>query len=280
VFKEQIMGLMEEFNSKGHGSSDYDKDLVFIMSDKEPVFIPWSWVIKSLPELKSPQQLKSEGFVFSSYDFLELSEFDQWYQKQFQKKLTSKLAKGVGILHFPDQKRIFETVNVVYETFQILKDHKVLINGKNLPIQLGEWYAKIIFGLHQVKSASQRGFDFKTEDGKVVEVKVHWQDLTSPKGVKLKKSLMELSNYTIVMYVAKNFTIRDILFLDSEFVLRKFDSKGHTLFLKDQDVLNYFFSRSNKHFDKVANMNALMRFASPQFAMKLDDKIEEKNNQN
>jgi hypothetical protein len=181
--------------------------------------------------------------------------------------------KSIGILHRPDQKAIFDTVEVVHKTYQILKEHKVLINGKNLPVQLGEWYAKIIFGLHQIKSSSQRGFDFKTSNGKLVEVKIDFHDTTSPKGVKIKKSLAELSDYLIVMYVAKNFTIRDILFLDSEFVLRKFDSKGHTIFLKDQDVQNYFFSRSDKHYDKVANKTALLRFAGPQLAMKLEDKL-------
>ena len=107
----------------------------------------------------------------------------------------------------------------------------------------------------------------------MVEVKVDFHDATSPKGVKIKKSLAELSDYVIIMYVAKNFTIRDVLFLDSEFVLRKFDTKGHTIFLKDQDVQNYFFSRSDKHYDKVVNKSALLRFASPQLAMKLEDKL-------
>jgi hypothetical protein len=181
--------------------------------------------------------------------------------------------KNLCILHLPDQKSIFDTVEVVHQTFQILKDHKVLMNGKNLPIQLGEWYSKIIFGLHQIKSSSQRGFDFKTEEGKVVEVKVHWHDSTSPKGVKIKKSLAELSDYCIIMYVAKNFTIRDILFLDSEFILRKFDTKGHTIFLKDQDVAGYFFSKSDKHFDKVVNKTALLKFASPTLAMRLEDRL-------
>ena len=36
-------------------------------------------------------------------------------------------------------------------------------------------------------------------DGKRAEVIVHWSDVSSPKGVKLKKSLIELSDYTIIM---------------------------------------------------------------------------------
>jgi hypothetical protein len=117
------------------------------------------------------------------------------------------------------------------------------------------------------------GASLRLENGKVVEVKVHWHDSTSPKGVKIKKSLAELSDYCIIMYVAKNFTIRDILFLDSEFILRKFDTKGHTIFLKDQDVASYFFSKSDKHFDKVVNKTALLKFASPTLALKLEDRL-------
>ena len=144
------------------------------------------------------------------------------------------------------------------------------MNGKNLPVQLGEWYAKSIFGLRQVKSTSQRGFDFYIGDERA-EVKVHWADHSSPKGVKVRKSMVQLSQYTIVMYVARNFMIREVCFLDSDFILRKFAGKGHTIFLKDSDVGQYFFSRSNKQSDKVVNQTALMKYASPTFAMNLTE---------
>jgi hypothetical protein len=273
VLKDKVFELSQKFSETTHGSSDYDKDTIYVRGNSDREYVPYSFLQKELPEVESINQLKAEGFVFSSYDFLEVNEFDQWYLTQFNKRLSSKVMKNIGILHLPDQKAIFDTVEVVHQTFQILKDHKVLMNGKNLPIQLGEWYSKIIFGLHQIKSSSQRGFDFRTENGSTVEVKVHWHDLTSPKGVKIKKSLAELSDYCIIMYVARNFTIRDILFLDSEFILRKFDTKGHTIFLKDQDVAGYFFSKSDKHFDKVVNKTALLKFASPTLAMKLEDRL-------
>ena len=76
------------------------------------------------------------------------------------------------------------------------------------------------------------------------------------------------------MYVAKNFMLRDILLLDSDFVIRKFAGKGHTIFLKDTDIQTYFFSRSNKHYDKIVNRAALMKFSSPGFAIKVDDRTE------
>lgn len=273
MLKNKVYELAQKFSESTHGSSDYDRDAVYVRGSHDKEYVPYTFLQKELPQITSINQLKAEGFVYSSYDFLEINEFDQWYQSQFNKRLSSKVMKNIGILHLPDQKSIFDTVEVVHQTFQILKDHKVLMNGKNLPIQLGEWYSKIIFGLHQIKSSSQRGFDFKTEEGRIVEVKVHWHDSTSPKGVKIKKSLAELSDFCIIMYVAKNFTIRDILFLDSEFILRKFDTKGHTIFLKDQDVAGYFFSKSDKHFDKVVNKNALLRFASPNLAIKLEDRL-------
>ena len=273
MLKEKVYELAQKFSGSTHGSSDYDKDSIFVRGSTDKEYVPYSYLQKELPQIDGIYKLKSEGFVFSSYDFLEINDFDHWYQNQFNKRLSSKVMKNLGILHLPDQKSIFDTVEVVHQTFQILKDHKVLMNGKNLPIQLGEWYSKIIFGLHQIKSSSQRGFDFKTEEGKVVEVKVHWHDSTSPKGVKIKKSLAELSDYCIIMYVAKNFTIRDIIFLDSEFILRKFDNKGHTIFLKDQDVAGYFFSKSDKHFDKVVNKTALLKFATPTLAMRLEDRL-------
>lgn len=273
MLKDKVYEVAQKFSGSTHGSSDYDKDSVFVRGSSDREYVPLSFLMKELPEVSGIGILKANGFVFSSYDFLEINDFDQWYQNQFNKRLSSKVMKNLGILHLPDQKAIFDTVEVVHQTFQILKDHKVLMNGKNLPIQLGEWYAKIIFGLHQIKSSSQRGFDFKTEADKTVEVKVHWHDATSPKGVKIKKSLAELSDYCIIMYISKNFTIRDILFLDSEFILRKFDTKGHTIFLKDQDVAGYFFSKSDKHFDKVINKTALMKFANPTLAMKLEDRL-------
>ena len=49
-----------------------------------------------------------------------------------------------------------------YEEFR----KRILKNRKKLPVQLGEWLTKSIFGLRQEKTSSQRGFDFlKMESG-------------------------------------------------------------------------------------------------------------------
>ncbi|MBT4791565.1 MAG: hypothetical protein HON90_08335 [Halobacteriovoraceae bacterium] len=261
-----------EFTLQPQGSSDYWKDTIFIRGENDNTYLPLSFLQKK--ESQDVIKLQTQGYVLSSLTYLDLKAFDEWYKKVFNRKLTLKERKTIDIVHFPDSKKIFEAVEIVDQVYQILKDHKVLVNGKNLPVQLGEWYAKTILGLHQKKSSSQRGFDFYTHDEKKVEIKIHWHDTTSIKGVKLKRSLVELSDYTVVMYVAKNFMIRDILLLDSDFVIRKFAGKGHTIFLKDSDIRGYFFSRSNKHYDKIINKTALMQFSSADLALKIDERIE------
>ncbi len=271
--KNFINEAANKFSSESHGSSDFWKDEIYVRGESDEVFIPLSALSKQNEKIKTVENLQAEGYVYSSLDFLNLKEFDQWYEKCFNKKIDSKIHKSIGIVHLPDTEDIFKAVEIVNQVYQIMKDHKVLVNGKNLPIQLGEWYAKTILGLRQIKSSSQRGFDFYSNEGKKVEVKIHWQNTTSPKGVKLKKSLVDMSDYTIIMYVAKNFMVREILLLDSDFVIRKFGGKGHTIFLKDSDVGGYFFSRSDKHYEKIANKKALMQFSSPKLAMKIDEKI-------
>lgn len=272
--KDIVYEKAREFSSGPHGNTDYDKDEVFVMGEKDTEYVPLSYLVKKEEKVSDDNTLMSEGFIYSSCDFLDLQGFKDWYQKQFSKKLKAKESKDIGILHFPDQKEIFDAVELVDKCYTSLRENHIIVNGKNFPIQLGEWYAKVIFGLKQVKSTSQRGFDFVIEGDKKVEVKVHWNDKSSPKGVKLKKSLVQLSDYTIIMYVGRNLMIRDILFLDSDFVLRKFGGKGHTIFLKDTEISNYFFSKSGKQLEKVVNKGAMMRFSNPNLAMKLTEYLE------
>ncbi|MBP9673627.1 MAG: hypothetical protein KBD63_00900 [Bacteriovoracaceae bacterium] len=272
--KEKIFQLAEEFTKTPHGSSDYYKDEVFVMGEKES-FLPVNYIFKNIPEIKNHEDLLAQGFVFSSYNFVDESSFPKWYEEQFGKKLTSKLSQKIAVLYFPQHAEILSMVKIADEFYEALRKHHIILNGKNFPVQLGEWYAKTIFGLQQVKSISQRGFDFTLDakESKKIEVKIHWSDTISPKGVKLKKSLLELSDACILVYVNQNFLIRDICFLDSEFVLRKFDDKGHTIFLKDADLAPYFFTKSGKHFDKIKNKSALLKFATSQFLAKLEGRL-------
>ena len=268
---EGIFKQIKEFCQSDHGSSNYGKDSIYVKGE-EGKYAPFSFLQKRISSLTGPDEFLKEGFIFSSFDVIEDSRFADWYKGQFIKKLPTSLHKKIFLLSVPDHQTIFKTIGVVCRCYQTLREHQILINNKNLPIQIGEWYAKSILGLKQVRSSSQRGFDFFVKD-KHVEVKVHWNDRSSPKGVKVRKSLVKLSDFVVIMYVAKDFTIRDICFLDSAFVERKFETKGHTVFLKDQDVSQYFFSNSSRHFDKVANKTSLMKFAAPMFAMKLDGRI-------
>ncbi|MBF0206147.1 MAG: hypothetical protein HQK53_04595 [Oligoflexia bacterium] len=273
---DSINGFVKEFCQGSHGSSSYDQDQFFVMGEVSEEFAPLNYLKKKLNttgiNINGPRDLLLLGFTFYSLDFLENNNFKVWFEKQFAKKLNAKIIKNIFILHKPDHTDIFNALESINKNFEILKFEHILINGKSMPTQLGEWYAKCIFGLKQMKSTSQRGFDFELDD-KRVEVKVHWGDKSSPKGVKVRKSLIELSDSCIIIYQTNNFMIRELCFLDSEFILRKFSGKGHTIFLKDSDLSSYFFSKSSKQFEKVVNKNALMSFASPNLALKLEGRL-------
>lgn len=263
-----IFEKVEEFCKDRHGSSNYHTDDIYVMGKNSSEFAPWKFLCKKIEGLEDVKQLLQVGFAYDPYDVYNLTQFQEWYEKQFGSKLPREVLKKTCIIHMPNNKAIFDMLERVNKAYEVLREQMIILNGKNLPTQLGEWYAKCIFGLRQNKSTSQRGFDFYLGE-KRVEVNVHWSDYSSPKGVKVKKSLIDLSDYCVVMYLATNFTIREICFLDSEYVSRKFSTKGHTIFLKDSDLQPYFFSKSDKHLDKVVNPLALLKFASPMFAMKL-----------
>ncbi|MGZ3787515.1 MAG: hypothetical protein ACXVLQ_03280 [Bacteriovorax sp.] len=270
---EKLNEEVKLFSSSTHGSSDYDKDEYFVMSESRTDYAPLKYIQKRVPDFKDINSLLKIGFVYDSLELSNNENFQQWYEKQFSKKLLRRDARKISIVYVPNNKLILDQIGLVHKSYEVLSHEQILLNGKNLPTQLGEWYAKCIFGLKQIKSTSQRGFDFVMGDGKRVEVQVEWSDVSSPKGVKIKKTLVDLSDYCIVVYVAKNFMIREVCFLDSEYVSRKFSNKGHTIFLKDTDVSAYFFSKSSKHFDKIINPITFLKYASPNLAMKLSEKL-------
>ncbi len=266
---KDIFHLIEEFCQTTHGSTDYGKDLTYVVGENNSQFAPLTYILKKFPQIQGIPDLNRMGFCYNSCDFVDSSPFPDWYEKQFSKKLPIPIQKKSTFLYYPNNDAIIDALSLIGKKYEVLKDQNILINSKNMPIQFGEWISKGIFGLRQEKSTSQRGFDFFKED-KRVEVKVHWTDLSSPKGVKIKRSLVELCDWCIIVYLAQNFCIRDICYLDSDFVLRKFNEKGHTIFLKDADVSNYFFSKSNKHYDKVVNMDLLKMYSTPNFMKKIE----------
>jgi hypothetical protein len=270
--KNQIFAIAKEFTATSHGSSSYDEDHVFVRGSELGIYVPLTFLTKKIPTMQEVSQLQALNFIYSSCDFLDGEDFYDWYKNQFGKKLTSKQLKTIGVLHQADAEKIMETIQEVSRCYSLLKKHFVINNGKNMPVQLAEWYAKVIFGLRQVKSTSQRGFDFYNSENKHVEVMVDWNDRSSPKGAKLKKSLVELSDFTIIMYINTSFLIRDLVYLDSSFIMRKYDQKGHTLFLKDTQLADYFFSVSDKHYNKITSMNALLEFSTPALKTKITAK--------
>lgn len=268
--KEKIFALAKEFSASSHGSSAYDADQIFVMGADSLSYVPLSFITRKYPEITEMSHLQSKDFVYSSSDFLDSENFQNWYKNQFGKKLSAKQGHHIGILHLPNESLIKSTVNQISDCFSLLRQQYIINNGKNMPVQLAEWYAKMIFGLKQVKSSSQRGFDFFNLEQKRVEVMVDWNDRSSPKGAKLKKSLVELSDYCIVVYINSSFLIRDLVYLDSNYILRKYSDKGHTIFLKDSSIADYFFSASIKHHNKIISKSALINFASLQLKAKLD----------
>ena len=134
--KELIDGLAEEFSSQSHGSSDYWKETQFIRGENDTKFLPLNYALKKSDQIKNIAELQSSGYVISSLDFLGLESFSDWFQNVFNRKLYQKDKKSILIIHHPDQKKIFEAIEIVDQVFKILQDHKVLINGKNIPVQI------------------------------------------------------------------------------------------------------------------------------------------------
>lgn len=270
---ERSFDEIKAFSQEAHGSSDYNLEEFFVKGRHDDEFAPMKYLCKKVEDLSGPKDFLSIGFILNSFDLMRWPRFQEWFERQFARKLTKRIAKNIYIISEPKNKEIFDAIESIHQNYEVLKKNKILINNKNLPVQIGEWYAKFIFGLKQVKSASQRGFDLYLDD-KRIEIKIHWSDQSSPKGVKIRKSLVQLSEFCVIIYLMKNFMIREICFLDSSFISRKFSTKGHTFFLKDSDLFSYFFSRSHKYLEKVVNSTALLKFSSPTFALKLAEKFQ------
>jgi len=267
---ELVLKEIEEFSSTTHGSSDYDTETCFVVSKNRKDMAPLRYLKKKFPEIEGAEILLRLGMCIEVFDFVEDQNFVNWYEKQFGKKLLKPHAKKVQLLVIYEDQAVLTDLGKIHDGYETLRHHLIMMNGKNMPTQFGEWLAKGVFGLAQKKSTSQRGFDFVLGD-KRVEIKVHHGSQSSPKGVKLKKSLIELSDFCIVIYLTDDFKIRELCFLDSEYVSRKFSGKGHTIFLKDSDVGQYIFSRSNKHYDKVLNGHLLLKYSTAQMAVKLSE---------
>ncbi len=264
---QKITNFIKKYNLKKHGSSGHSKHWYYVVGEEDN-FAPLEVFLKN--EDLCLNDIINQGYAHSAIEVFPNNKFDKWYRYQYSKEITPALRKKIALYYIPNQVEIFNAVEKISECYQVFRDHNVLINRKKLPVQLGEWYAKVIFGLEQNKSTSQRGFDFYL-DKKRIEVQVSWGDKSNIKGIKFRKSLVEMSEYCILVFLSNNLMVRDICFLDSEFVLRKYGTKGHFIFLKESEIKQYNFSQSNKQQDKVKNIPAMLRFAGPVFAMRASE---------
>jgi hypothetical protein len=148
-----IQKLNEEikiFSSSTHGSSDYDRDDYFVMDESRKDFAPLKYLQKKIEGLGEVGHLLKVGYVYDSLDLSHNENFPSWYEKQFSKKLPRRDQKRICIIYVPNNKLILDQIEVVHRSYEILGNEQILLNGKNLPTQLGEWYAKCIFGLNEV----------------------------------------------------------------------------------------------------------------------------------
>lgn len=265
---EKVGLLVKEFSKQSQGSAALARECFFVKGVDPGEYAPLKFLTKE--GLGGVDKMLGAGMVCNSLGLFRDDHFSRWFERLFSKKLTPKMMRQISLLHKPNTKAVFKCVEQVDKAYELLRQEQIISNGKNLPVQLGEWYAKCIFGLEQRKSTSQRGFDFFLQN-KRIEVKTHWPERISLKGVKIKKSLLNLSEYALIIYLMKNLKIQEICLLDSEFITRKFSSKSPTIFLKEEDISSYFFSRSRKHIDKVINCSFLVRCSSPEFAMNISE---------
>ena len=261
---EQLVRDIEHFSGEGLRGPGNLEEGFFVRSPRgDALYAPLSAL-----NCGDGRELFSAGYVCESWSLASPPDFEGWFERHFGRKLTKSLAKKIFLLYIPNNDKIFAAVELLERAYGILLEERILLNRKNLPTQLGEWYAKTIFGLTQCRSTSQRGFDFFCE-GERIEVKVEWGDVSSPKGVKIRKGLLERSARCIIVYLSDHLMIRDVCMMDSDFVLKKWSGKGSTVFLKDEDISRYFFSHSPKHLDKVQNPSTFLKYAAPTFAAKI-----------
>ena len=115
--KNYVNESARDFSGQTHGSSDYWQDNVYVCGDKENEFIPLSMLVKNNENIEDIRSLQNIGYAISSLTYLELTEFDDWYNNVFNRKLSQKLKKTVNIVHLPDMKEIFKAVEIVDQVF-------------------------------------------------------------------------------------------------------------------------------------------------------------------
>ena len=71
---------IEDFNKETHGSTDYDKDEIYVMGESPSVFTPLKYLIKKIEGLSSARDLLKLGLVHDTYDLFEYDHFPKWFE--------------------------------------------------------------------------------------------------------------------------------------------------------------------------------------------------------
>ena len=144
---DTVFAAIDEFSQEQHGSSNYGKDEIYVKGKDDGKYAPLSFLIKKIDSVNHFRDLLKKGFIFSSYDLEDDVQFFDWYKHQFSKKVPACIKRKASILYQADHKEIFNSIEVVHDCYNLLRQHKIVINNKNLPTQIGEWY--IPFGIHR-----------------------------------------------------------------------------------------------------------------------------------
>lgn len=118
-----IQKLNEEihlFSLETHGSTDYDKEENFVMGNDPTEFAPLRFLQKKFPELKDVSSVLKLGYVFDSLELSNNEKFSEWYEKQFLKKLPRSTARKISLIYVPNNKLIFDQIQVVHKAYEIL----------------------------------------------------------------------------------------------------------------------------------------------------------------
>ena len=113
-------------------------------------------------ELTGLNDVLRYGFVCESLELIEREEFHNWFEKTavLSKIKTYSSSQNTNCFQYL---RIPKSSMLSKRFIEDMKYLKIMLSfsmAKISLVQLGEWYAKCIFGLRQTKSTSQRGFDF------------------------------------------------------------------------------------------------------------------------
>ena len=119
---ESLYREIEVFSKEQHGSTNYYKEEVFVKGQSDGLYAPLKYLDKKSESAVSRTFLYKEGFVCDAYDLYDREDFCKWYEGQFSRKLKRSDAKRINIIYMPDNKSIFDAIELVNKCYEILRD--------------------------------------------------------------------------------------------------------------------------------------------------------------